>query len=50
VKVIKKSKLKEDETWEVLMKSELEALEQLDHPHIVRVIDLCEDDNNIYIV
>jgi len=32
------------------MKSELEALEQLDHPHIVRVLDLCEDGNHIYIV
>ena len=32
------------------MKSELEALEQLDHPHIVRVLDLCEDKNHIYIV
>ena len=23
--------------------------EQLDHPHIVRVLDLCEDDESIYI-
>ena len=50
IKIIKKSKLKEDETWEELMKSELEALEQLDHPHIVRVLDLCEDTDHIYIV
>ena len=23
--------------------------EKLDHPHIVRVLDLCEDDNDIFI-
>ena len=43
LKVIKKSKVHEDQDWENLMKSELEALELLDHPHIVRVLDLCED-------
>ena len=32
------------------MKQELETLDKFEHPHIVRVIDLCEDNQNIYIV
>ena len=32
------------------MKNELEALIELDHPNIVKVFDLIEDDNNYYIV
>ena len=32
------------------MIQELEALDKLEHPHIVHVIDLCEDQENIYIV
>ena len=32
------------------MKQELEALDRLEHPHIVRLLDLCEDYKNIYIV
>ena len=33
-----------------LMRQELHALDRLEHPHIVRVLDLCEDHYNIYIV
>jgi serine/threonine protein kinase len=33
-----------------LMKQELHICEQLEHPHIVRVLDLIEDHMNIYIV
>jgi len=33
-----------------LMRQELHVCEQLEHPHIVRVLDLFEDDANIYIV
>ncbi len=33
-----------------LMRQELAVSEQLEHPHIVRVLDLIEDDYNIYIV
>ena len=29
---------------------ELEALDKLEHPHVVRVIDICEDSENIYVV
>ena len=32
-----------------MLREELQALEQLDHPHIVRVVDLLEDEENIYI-
>ena len=32
------------------MKQELEVLEKLSHPNIVRVLDLLEDSNSIYIV
>lgn len=31
------------------MKTELEILEQIGHPYIVRVLDLFEDDENIYV-
>jgi len=33
-----------------LLNDELEALEELDHPHIVKVYELLEDADNIYIV
>ena len=50
MKVIQKKKVeKQDPVFAQLMRQELEALEKLDHPHIVRVLDLCEDENNIYI-
>jgi serine/threonine protein kinase len=32
------------------MRGELEALDELDHPNIVRVIELLESDDNYYIV
>ena len=32
------------------MMSELETLDKYEHPNIVRVLDLCEDDHNIYLV
>ena len=32
------------------MMSELKTLDSHEHPHIVRVLDLCEDTKNIYIV
>ena len=33
-----------------LMRQELHICEQLEHPHIVRVLDLIEDSSNIYIM
>ena len=50
VKVIKKTKVNEREIYATLMKQELEVLENISHPYIVRVIDLCEDRTNIYVV
>jgi serine/threonine protein kinase len=32
------------------MRQELEALEELDHPHIVKVIELLESENEYFIV
>lgn len=32
------------------MRQELHICEQLEHPHIVRVLDLIEDSSNIYIM
>lgn len=32
------------------MRQELEALEELDHPHIVKVIELLESETDYYIV
>ena len=33
-----------------LLKQELDCLEQLDHPNIVKVLELLEDEENIYVV
>ena len=32
------------------MKQELEVLEKINHPYVVRTLDLCEDESNIYVV
>jgi len=48
LKVIKKSKVKGDKEFEELMMQEIQTLEMLDHPHIVRVHEILEDDKNIY--
>ena len=37
------------ESRSALMKEELNRLQQLEHPHICRVLDLCEDKDNYYI-
>ena len=52
IKTVKKAKLesRSDGTLVELMMQELEALDQLEHPNVVRVLDLCEDVQNIYIV
>ena len=50
IKVISKARLRQHKVYEELMMQELEALDRLEHPHIVHVLDLCEDDKNIYIV
>ena len=51
LKVIEKSLLEKDgdPTWKNAMKEEISASQKLDHPHIVRVLDLCEDEEHICI-
>ena len=50
MKVIQKKKVENlDPVFRDMLREELQALEQLDHPHIVRVVDLLEDEENIYI-
>ena len=43
IKVVLKNKLREHKVYEQLMISELQTLDTHEHPHIVRVLDLCED-------
>ena len=50
IKVINKKTVEAAPVYVKLMKQELEVLEELDHPHIVRVIELLEDDGNYYVV
>ena len=50
VKIISKRKLKQHQIYVNLMDQELEALDQLEHPHIVHVLDLLQDDDNYYII
>ena len=42
IKVIRKEQKAERE-WHVLMQSELQMLKELNHPNLVRVVELCED-------
>ena len=49
IKVIHKSKVAQAAIYQKLLKQELAVCEKLDHPHIVRVLDLCEDDEDIFI-
>jgi calcium/calmodulin-dependent protein kinase I len=48
VKIISKEELSEDDYYYVL--SEIEILTQVDHPNIVRLIEIFDDDNNLYLV
>jgi serine/threonine protein kinase len=43
-------KVAQNAIYEKLMRGELEALDELDHPNIVRVIELLESDEDYYIV
>ena len=49
MKVIQKSKVESREVYQTLMKQELEVLERINHPNVVRVLDLFEDDDSIYV-
>ena len=50
MKIVRKDSLAKDEQLVKLMKQELEVLKSIEHPHIVRVIDMFEDTVNFYIV
>ena len=51
MKIINKKEIdSKDPLFSLLLPDELAALEKLDHPHIVRVFDLLEDEENVYIV
>ena len=51
MKIINKKEINsKDPLNSLLLPDELAALEELDHPHIVRVFDLLEDEENVYIV
>jgi calcium-dependent protein kinase len=50
IKIIDKEQLLQSEVLSGLMESELEVLAKTDHPHIIRVIELLEDERCFYIV
>ena len=50
IKIVKKQKLRKHQIYIDLMDQELQALDKLEHPHIVHVLDLLEDNENHYIV
>ena len=52
MKVMHKKTIEEkmDPVFTALIRQELGVLEMLDHPHLVRVLDLCEDEDNHPIV
>ena len=48
MKVVKKAGVPEEE--KLLMMKEVSILKTLDHPNIIKVFDLYEDDSKIYII
>ena len=50
VKVCAKERIQSSNKLSQLLKQELEMLQQLDHPHIVHVLELIEDEENIYFI
>ena len=50
MKVITKAKVAEQPVYLELLKNELDCLEQLDHPNIVKTLELLEDEECIYVV
>ena len=50
VKIVKKAYLRRFEGGLDLMRSELETMEESDHPNVTQILQLLEDDENIYIV
>jgi calcium-dependent protein kinase len=50
LKIISKKKLAENEIYEKLIENELNVLATANHPNIMRVYELLQDDFNYYIV
>jgi serine/threonine protein kinase len=50
LKVISKEKLRENQVYEKLMKQELDVLSKVSHSNIMRVYELLQDTQNIYVV
>ena len=50
VKIVQKAYLRKYEGGLDLMRSELETMEESDHPNVTQILQLLEDDENIYIV
>ena len=50
MKVISKELVEESQVNTDLLKNELQVLEDISHPNIVRLFEILEDTNNYYIV
>jgi|LauGreDrversion4_2_1035121.scaffolds.fasta_scaffold2579846_1 serine/threonine protein kinase len=50
IKKISKEKLRENPVYEDLMIDELETLQKVTHPNIMRVYELLQDNTDIYLV
>ena len=50
VKILQKRKVCRNQTDKMLVRNELSALQLLDHPHIVHVIELLSDNQSFYCV
>lgn len=50
VKIISKAKMKTSEQTANLLKQEIEVVQQIEHPCIMRVLEVLEDFNFFYIV
>ncbi len=50
LKVISKEKLRENQVYDTLMKQELKVLSKVSHSNIMRVFELLQDTQNIYVV
>ena len=50
MKMIRKDHAAKDKQLQRLMEQELEILTDIDYPHIVRLVEMFEDDVNFYVV
>lgn len=50
IKIIKKSRIEEKESLIKLMMQEIAVLMQSDHPNLIKVYEMCQDDDHYYII